>query len=277
MRRELHQPRQRRAPAAAQAGDARPVEEHHRRLQGEQREHLHEQGADAEVGEVGAPLAAEGRLVRAQREEALQGNEDRAVEDHVQQEPVDPEERAARDLPVHGHPRPAQQRGDQREPDARHPQRLAAAQAHADHARARRTRPARRAAARARRGWDTPRAARAWSAARGTGSTAPRPARAGRGRWTASRSASRIRNVWVRSVSTRPLCPPIGRTRRGRARRRSGAYRAGCFLAGAFFFSGRRFVLVFLPPWPWPRGRRRLRLGAGLAQGEDLHRQASGS
>ena len=54
-------------------GRARPVEQHHRRLQGQQRDHLDEQRADEEVREVGPPVAAEDRLLRPQREEAAPG------------------------------------------------------------------------------------------------------------------------------------------------------------------------------------------------------------
>ena len=61
-------------------------------------------------------------------------NEHERVDDQVEQEPVEPEKRALRELVVDRHARPAEQRRDQRRRHADRAERLVATQRQADHA-----------------------------------------------------------------------------------------------------------------------------------------------
>ena len=75
---------------------ARPIEEDQRRLQREDRQHLDQQRVDEEVGQIDDPLAAEHGLARAQGEEPLERDEDRRVEQQVQDEEIERQARRRR-------------------------------------------------------------------------------------------------------------------------------------------------------------------------------------
>ena len=116
------------------AGRSGPVEQHHRRPQREDGRHLHENRADEEVGEVGAPARTEQMLLRKAREHPLERHEHRRVDDQVEQEPVEPQERARLQFAGDRHLRSAEQRRGHRRGDGDGAEHLVAAQREADDA-----------------------------------------------------------------------------------------------------------------------------------------------
>ncbi len=109
-------------------GNGRPVEQHHRRFQREDRRELHQQRADEEIGEIGAPARSKDALLRQPRKQPLERNEDHRVDDQVQQEPIETQEGPAAELVFHRHSGSAEERGGERAHDADGAEHLVAAQ-----------------------------------------------------------------------------------------------------------------------------------------------------
>jgi Raf kinase inhibitor-like YbhB/YbcL family protein len=107
--------------APAKAGPVGVAEDRQRRGQREEGEDLHEQAADEKVQQVFAPLVAEDRLLAAPQQ-ALDGDEDDAHEDQVEQEPVEPQVDVARQAEAVLRLRAAQRGSRQNAPQGDEPQ-----------------------------------------------------------------------------------------------------------------------------------------------------------
>ena len=99
-----------------------------RRQERQEGERLDRQVAHHEVGAVGGPAVAEGRLLRQPREGALEGHEDEGEQEQVQQEPVEPERERLVEPALDRHAAAAGEGGGERQADADEPQDLAPAQ-----------------------------------------------------------------------------------------------------------------------------------------------------
>jgi hypothetical protein len=112
----LQQQRQR-GDCRAQCADSRPVKQDQGRLQGGNGQNFDQQRIQEEVGEIKNPMGTEDGLGSA-REEPFEGNEDRWVEEQIENEEIQSQPRGPGYLAGNGNLGAAEQRRDKSESDA---------------------------------------------------------------------------------------------------------------------------------------------------------------